>query len=62
MKDMEEELKLKESPLIKNLFYNDKKGNYYLVLALMETKVGKEFWRTLGINPGNIRLANDDKL
>ena len=28
----------------------------------METKVGKEFWRTLGVNPGNVRLANDDKL
>lgn len=28
----------------------------------MSTKVGKEFWRQLGVNPGNVRLANDDKL
>jgi hypothetical protein len=62
MQEMKEHIKLEKAPLIKNLFYSDKKNNFYLVLALSETKVGKEFWRKIGVNPGNVRLANDDKL
>jgi hypothetical protein len=62
MQEMKEHIKLEKAPLIKNLFYSDKKSNFYLVMALSETKVGKEFWRKIGVNPGNVRLANDDKL
>jgi hypothetical protein len=28
----------------------------------MDTKVGKEFWRKLSINPTNIRLANEERM
>lgn len=45
VEDMHKHLKLDKAPLIKNLFYNDKKGNYYLVVARHDTKVEKTLWK-----------------
>ena len=52
----------KGSPYIKNLFYSDKKDNYYLVLAESNTKVEKAFWKHLGTSSGNVRLCNENKI
>ena len=57
-----QKVKLEKAPHIKNLFYADKKDNFYLVLALHETKVEKSFWRSLNVAPGNVRLAKDEDL
>lgn len=43
--DMHKHIKLEKAPLIKNLFYNDKKNNYYLVVARHDTKVEKTLWK-----------------
>ena len=59
---MAKEVPLQKSPFIKNLFYYDKKNNFYLVLAETNTKVGKGFWKNLGLSPGNIRMAREDHL
>lgn len=59
---MKKHLNLKNAPLIKNLFYMDKKNNYYLVVARHDTKVEKTLWKQLNLAPGNIRLASDEKL
>lgn len=62
MTDMKEHIRFKKSPFVKNLFYQDKKSNCYLVLANMETTVNKGFWRSIGVNPSNIRLAKEEVL
>ena len=62
MADMCQEVPLQKAPFIKNLFYYDKKNNFYLVLAENNTKVGKKFWKTLGLSPGNLRMANEQHL
>lgn len=42
MQEMSEKLKLEKSPLIKNLFFTDKKPNsYFFVIAEMNTKPEK---------------------
>lgn len=45
VEDMVKYLKLDKAPLIKNLFYSDKKNNYYLVVARSDTKVEKTLWK-----------------
>lgn len=55
-------MKLDKAPLIKNLFYQDKKGNYYLVVAKHDTKVEKTLWKQINLAPGNMRMTGDDKL
>lgn len=55
-------MKLEKAPFIKNLFYYDKKNNFYLISALNETKVEKNFWKGLGLAPGNLRMAREDHL
>ncbi|KAL4444722.1 hypothetical protein ABPG74_015930 [Tetrahymena malaccensis] len=62
VEDMQKYLKLEKAPLIKNLFYQDKKGNYYLVVAKHDTKVEKTLWKQVNLAPGNMRLAADEKL
>lgn len=62
MTDMVQKVKLEKAPYIKNLFYYDKKDNFYLVLALNETKVEKSFWKHLKVSPGNIRLAKNEDI
>lgn len=62
MAELQTNLKLETAPYIKNLFYVDKKDNYYLVLALSDTKVEKTFWKAAGVSPGNIRLARDEQI
>ena len=62
MDEMVKNVPLEHAPFIKNLFYYDKKNNFYIVMAKNETKVGKKFWKTLGLSPGNIRLAREDHL
>ena len=62
MAELQANLKLENAPYIKNLFYVDKKDNYYLVLALSDTKVEKTFWKQVGVSPGNIRLARDEQI
>lgn len=62
MLEMAQKVKLQKAPFIKNLFYCDKKDNFYLVLALHDTKVEKSFWRHLKVSPGNIRLAKDEDM
>ena len=55
-------VKLDKAPYIKNLFYADKKDNFYLVLALSETKVEKSFWKQLNVAPGNVRMAKEEDI
>jgi len=62
VEDMVKNIKLEKAPLIKNLFYSDKKNNYYLVVARHDTKVEKTLWKQINVAPGNIRLASDEKL
>jgi prolyl-tRNA synthetase len=50
------------SPLLKNLLYVDKKKNYYFLVAHQDTVISKGFWKSLGVSPSNVRLANDDQL
>lgn len=45
VEDMAKHIKLEKAPLIKNLFYSDKKNNYYLVVARSDTKVEKTLWK-----------------
>lgn len=47
---------------VKSLCYVDKKGSQYLVLANNTTEVGKLFWKSIGLSPGNIRLASQEKI
>lgn len=60
--DLIKHVKLEKAPLIKNLFYNDKKNNFYLVVARYDTKVEKTLWKQINLAPGNIRLASEEKL
>ena len=62
MVEMQQKVPLEKAPLIKNLFYYDKKNFFYLVLAKSDTQVGKQFWKSLGLSPGNIRMAREDHL
>jgi prolyl-tRNA synthetase len=62
MVEVVQKVKLDKSPHIKNLLYYDKKDNFYLVLALNDTKVEKTFWRHLNVAPGNVRLAKDEDI
>lgn len=40
LEQMQEKIKLEKAPLIKNLFYADKKPNsYFLVIARQDTKI-----------------------
>ena len=57
---MEKHVKLEQAPLIKNLFYVDKKHNYYLMVAKSDTKVEKTFWKNINIAPGNIRFCPEE--
>ena len=62
MVEVVQKVKLDKAPHIKNLLYYDKKDNFYLVLALNDTKVEKSFWRQLDVSPGNVRLCKDEDL
>ena len=62
MKEMSEKVPLEKAPFIKNLFYYDKKNLFYLILAKTDTNVGKQFWKALGLTPGNLRMAREDHL
>lgn len=62
MAEVVQKVKLDKAPHIKNLLYYDKKDNFYLVLALNDTKVEKTFWKQLNVSPGNVRLAKDEDI
>jgi len=62
MADMKEHIQFKKSPFVKNLFFQDKKNNCYLVFANVETTVNKGFWKGMGVNPSNLRLAKEEVL
>jgi len=46
--------------LVKNLFYVDKKDNYFYIMAHTETNVGKLFWKNLGLASGNMRMTKPE--
>ena len=55
---MEDKIKLEKSPLIKNLFFTDKKPNmFYMILAESNTKPEKAFWKKCGTTHNNVRMA-----
>lgn len=61
MKEMTEHVKFQHNTAyVKNLFFVDKKANYYLLLADNNTKVGKQFWKTLGLASGNMRMSKPE--
>lgn len=62
MEEWQEACKLQKADYVKNLYYVDKKKNYYMVVAKWDTKVEKNFWKNLNIAPGNIRLCPEDAL
>lgn len=62
MEEMQKEVKLEKSPFIKNLFYEDKKGNCYMVLAEMNSKVEKLFWKLIGTNANHLRMGKTETL
>jgi hypothetical protein len=61
--EMLEKVKLQTTaPLIKNLFYVDKKKNFYFISAKHDTQIGKGFWSQVGTTPGNVRWATEEHL
>lgn len=63
---MSEKLKLEKAPLIKNLFFTDKKPNsYFFIIADINTKPEKgnfllrfiAFWKKVGTTHNNVRMA-----
>lgn len=62
MAEMVQRVKLEKAPYIKNLLYCDKKDNFYMVLALNETRVEKTFWKQLNVTPGNVRMAKEEDI
>lgn len=63
LEEMAQKLKLEKAPLIKNLFYVDKKPNsYFLVIARQDTKLDKGFWKKLGTTGGNVRFAKEEQM
>ncbi len=62
IEDMKTHIKFQHAPFIKNLFYADKKGRFFMVVALHDTKVSKAFWKKVGTTPGNVRLAKEEHL
>lgn len=63
LEQMHEKLKLEKAPLIKNLFYTDKKPNsFFLVIAKQDTKIEKGFWKKMGTTGGNVRFAKDEQM
>ncbi|EGR33982.1 prolyl-tRNA synthetase family protein, putative [Ichthyophthirius multifiliis] len=61
VEEMLNNMKLEKAPLIKNLFYVDKKHNYYLIAAKSDTKVEKNFWKNINLAPGNIRFCPEEQ-
>ena len=62
VEEMLQRIKLDAAPIIKTLFMEDKKGNYYLVIAKHDTKVEKSFWKKLSLNYNNLRMAKEEAL
>lgn len=63
MKEMEAAIKFQNNTaFVKNLFYVDKKSQFYLILAESNTKVGKQFWKALGLASGNMRMSKPEHL
>ena len=54
--------KLDNSPFIKNLIYVDKKKTYYYLIALEDTKINKDFWKTINTTSNNVRFTNEEQL
>ena len=62
MEELKKAVHFDTSPYIKNLFCKDKKSNFFLVLALTDTKVEKAFWKKAGTTGGNISPAKPEHL
>lgn len=57
------QVKLGNSPHIKNLFYSDKKPNsFYMVVAEGSTPVNKGFWKAIGTSHNNVRFAKEEQV
>jgi len=61
MKTLIDVVKFEKAPYIKNLFYTDKKG-YYYVIAKNETVVEKTFWKGINLKPKDMRFAKLEDL
>jgi len=53
---------LKNAPLIKNLLYRNKKKKFFLILAHIDTRVERGFWRKIGNNPSNVRTCSKEQI
>ena len=54
--------KLDNSPFLKNMVYTDKKNNLFYIVAHEDTKIGGQFWKSLGTTKNNVRFAKEDVL
>lgn len=61
---MSSKLKLEQSPFIKCLLFTDsKKANtHYMVLAEMNTKPDKAYWKKVGTSHNNVRMSKEEVL
>ncbi len=57
---MQQNIKSEKSPIIKNLFYKDKKDNFYFIVAKHDTILEKAFWKHLGTSGGNVSLSREN--
>lgn len=54
--------KLDKSAFIKNLVYVDKKKAFHYIITHENTTVSKNFWKSVGSNYNNVRMASEDNL
>lgn len=62
MEELRNNVKLENSPYIKNLFYKLKKGGFGILVALDETQVKKAFWKELNMSHNHVRMAGEEDL
>jgi prolyl-tRNA synthetase len=63
MEEMKQNVQLKHAPYIKNLFSKDKKtGACYLVSAHIDTKIERAWYKKVGTNYNNCRMADAQAL
>ena len=64
MEEMSKQLKLEHSPLIKTLLFSDSKkpDTHYMVLAEMNTKPEKAYWKKVGTSHNNVRMSKEEVL
>lgn len=62
MEDVKTHCKFDHAPFIKNMFFQDKKKNYYLVIQHVDTPAQKEYWRSVGTSSGNVSPVREEKL